>query len=391
MKKALLPVLTAVLALTAPPYLVSAVVTTELADETELASYFACQLEGAAYQMPCTVEEMEKNGWELSVDPEVEVMAGLSYAPGRMKKDGHEITAYLLNGSLDAVSCKESYVVGFSVYEDDQVSMVTGAGITFGSTLEEVEAAYGEDEDVADVGYITYEYTIPGNESLPEISNVIGGNSLEFDFNGEEKVSSIRLQYFMAPEDGSPQDPPSEEMPAVYESYEKPEELGEDLTSFRCSVNDNVYTLPVPVSEVAEEDLVFDRERIIPGLNETAVTDNIYVKNPLEKHIRAENGFISNLVLNSGTAAGKTVPEVTLPGNISVGSTVEELKEACSQFKDKEPGMYEEDGITYWVGEEDMYFSINDYENGKELVFIIEDGKISTISMRCASWPEKAS
>lgn len=111
-------------------------------------------LDGVKYQMPIAVQELAENGWKISdaitvaetTIPAYTAYSNVIYMNNREanKGKGASVRVGLMNLFDEEVKLEESYLydIGFSTLTGNKV--ILPKGITLSSTLEEVEAAYGE-------------------------------------------------------------------------------------------------------------------------------------------------------------------------------------------------------------------------------------------------------
>lgn len=153
------------------------------ADLSEDLYSFDIKLEGVKYTLPASYSEFEKNGWKISdeeSDAEIPLNCYLKDA-FKLKKGDKVIDAYFMNdGSGTSKKAADCKIGEIAVYSTDNVSIILPNGITIGSSIDDLKAAYGEpkdtetydDKDLKDSEI--YEYTNPNIDGDVLSSSWIG-------------------------------------------------------------------------------------------------------------------------------------------------------------------------------------------------------------------------
>ncbi len=353
--------------------------TEEAEEEEELSDdiySFQLEMDGELYTFPMSFADFTAMGWEYQGDAE-EQMGPNQYTVGeRFQKGDAEVYASLVNLGINTVTFAEASVGGMSMdpyqFEDaPDTQIVFPGGIVFGqATAEDIEAAYGKPSDVYEGDMYTkmnYEY-----DSYQEWDFYVYAESgvlEEFEVRNfvedEEANAAAAAQV---------SDEPTEEVLA----YEAPEELGDELMSFKVEYAGVVYQLPVPVRVMEEDGWTVKEELSEPLVSGGSFGWVTMMKDNQELRCMATNygpdaAVIRNCFVTSFKAdtLGPDLP-LTLPGGATLGMTEDELL----AFLDDAGVEYEKDESSGF-----LYYEVKGPENildGFEFILNKEEGNVVT-------------
>lgn len=211
---------------------------------------FQLMIDGELYAFPMSFADFTAMGWEYDGD-ETETLSPNQYTVAeRFEKDGLEIYAAIANLGINTAAYADSVIGGVSLdrffYDDiSALDFTLPGGLKVGTATEEdIKAAYGTPTDTYEGDMytkLTYEYDYYRQWELyvyPD-SGVLEEFEVKNLVEDEEANAAAAAQV---------SDEPTEEALA----YEAPEELGEDILSFRVEYAGDLYQLPAPVSVFLE-------------------------------------------------------------------------------------------------------------------------------------------
>lgn len=208
-------------------------------------SDFQIQIDGEIYQFPMMYEDWKAYGW-TEKDPGDELEPN-QYQMMYFEKDGVTCMVFVLNLGISNRAAEDCIVAGMELdhfdWESNIGEVLLPGGLVRGtSTLEDIEAAYGQPSDSYE-GDLYYDYTYETDYN----------SSVELYVYKESGVlEDVEVRNFVEPE-GFDAGEVNEEVPAEILAYEKPEALGEDLTAFEIELVGQTYTLPVPVQTLLDD------------------------------------------------------------------------------------------------------------------------------------------
>ncbi len=290
-------------------------------------SDFAVSLDGEVFDFPMTYAEFETKGWTPSDDISSETIAPNQYSWVYYEKDGHTLIFYLLNLDVNTIPLNQALVCGIdmdSYYWDvSEGEVILPGGLVRGTaTQADVEAAYGTPSDVYEGdNYTKLTYETDVYESIEVQIDKETGTISDFDIRDLE-----------APEDFET-GAVSTEVPAAVAAYQKPAELSTDTSAYEVRVEDNVYTLPVPVSTLIADGWELkadDSAAYIKGgyfdwvtLQNGGQKIHAIAQNPEADAVAPENGWIEELEFGPNDIN----LDAELPGGLKVGMPREDFLE----------------------------------------------------------------
>ena len=329
---------------------------------------FTVALNGITYSIPCPYTDIEANGWKADFGTET-IDPGY-YDIVNAKNGGITLCFDIANLGVDSIPYAEGYIGGFSygVLENSEgCTIELSKGITYGSTKEEVLAAYGEPTRTYEGdSYLSLSYE---NDSY---------SSYKFMIDSETGlVESIDIQNLVVPETTDNTAAVSGDVPAIISAYKAPTDLGKDLLSFNVKYGGNLYNLPAPVAE-----FVKNGWKVKDGAGKTVVAKGYLVGVTLSKDNQTLSTTVENYTDNATTVENCFVTEVEyngtttkipleLPGGITDKSTYDEMIAAYGK-----PDNSEESSKTY------HYYTYGDIWEKVEFCFNTEESSVLVITVQ---------
>ncbi len=317
---------------------------------------FGFTLEGVHYTLPCSFDELSRNGWDVEwvydaeeTTPGKDRCAFPATYRGSYEK---QVTLEYYNGSTSARPVSECRIGYISVWQDGGASIVLDNGITFGSSYEAVQAAFGQPDEESEDSDNTKDLIYCGRDDQGEDQRIAIRISTATD-----SVTGIYLEYYKTlPDD------------AVYTVYETPSYLSayRAPSSMSISLADTVfilegalYRLPAPLSAFTDNGWTLDAyEQTVPGLNSdpnvwlerNGVSVRVRVKNFSEYQLETKNCVVCEIHFSEQFS-----PDVnfSIAGGIGYGSTFLDLRSAA--------GIY--DVAEYGGSDDRSYYCISDTNN----------------------------
>ena len=198
-------------------------------------------IDGAVYKLPCKYSEFEANGWEIEEDPgKIEPN---KYASLDLMKDRSKIRVSVTNFGGNVVSVNDCHVTNLyldgSNYGLNGMDAFIAKGITFGASIDEVKAAFGDPKDQDD-----YEYSI-----YVSYENDSSDVRFTFDVEDNKRLSEISINCNELSEEAQPSTEVSDEIPSIVQKYVAPTSIPDDWKKFTVKYDGKLYKLPAPVSE----------------------------------------------------------------------------------------------------------------------------------------------
>lgn len=195
---------------------------------------------GTAYTLPVPVSTLTGDGWVLE-DMEETLEPNQYMFSQRMEKDGMKVYVQVINLSIDELPVSECMIgqMSLSSYDaKDGATLELVGDVTLGTPKDTVLELYGTPGR-------TYEGESYGSLTYEGDSYV----KAEFDYDvATGLIDEISMRNFTAPQGYNDAAYAAEcEVPESVRAYEAPEELGEDLLTFRVKLDGAIYQLPAPV------------------------------------------------------------------------------------------------------------------------------------------------
>lgn len=292
---------------------------------------FQVSIDGTVYQFPMWYSDFESLGWTYDGDNTQTLSSNQYSVVETWEKDGVSVYTQLANLSMNTVPFSECMVTGITMdqydLKDCDWEIILPGGIQYGvSNADDIKAAYGNpsrDYD-GDLYYsMTYEY-----DSYQDIEFYVYKET-----NTLGKID-IRNMTELEGADNSV----DATVPDVVKNYKAPSSLGDDYYGTSVEVDGKLYTLPCPVSELVENGFTINEANsdMEVGSNnygwiELRYNNQTYstiIENYADYATVAENCFVTKF------ESGKNddMFEITLPGNISKGSSEADVLKAIEDF-----------------------------------------------------------
>ena len=292
---------------------------------------FQVSIDGTVYQFPMWYSDFESLGWTYDGDNTQTLSSNQYSVVETWEKDGVSVYTQLANLSMNTVPFSECMVTGITMdqydLKDCDWEIILPGGIQYGvSNADDIKAAYGNpsrDYD-GDLYYsMTYEY-----DSYQDIEFYVYKET-----NTLGKID-IRNMTELEGADNSV----DATVPDVVKNYKAPSSLGDDYYGTSVEVDGKLYTLPCPVSELVENGFTINEANsdMEVGSNnygwiELRYNNQTYstiIENYADYATVAENCFVTKF------ESGKydDMFEITLPGNISKGSSEADVLKAIEDF-----------------------------------------------------------
>ena len=323
---------------------------------------FEFTLDDHDYFLPSDYSRFVEDGWSLetavedgeAVNNDQEDAKAVELAPGDYSdyyyavNEGYRIGLKFYNDNDENASLESCKVVGISMD-------ALGESVPFTRILESIEFGSSYDEVVDICGEPSYIKTVSEETgTLAAINDIVFSeteektvdkayfyvdehNFVEFTFGIYNKESdcivNMVIESDVAPESEYKYEKDRKKAPDVIELYNAPALLGKTIDEFSFKYEDNLYTLPIPVSELIDDGWEFMRGASIKvqrGTTEDGVV------------LRKGNLFIEVMVHNYDTkkvqtpincyavslSAGVTGPfaNVLMPKGISLGSDAADVE-----------------------------------------------------------------
>jgi len=325
-------------------------------------------LNGVVYTLPCLYSEIAANGWEADFGTETIDPGYYDIVNG---KNGDITLCFdIANLGVDTIPYADGYIGGFTygILENDKgCTLELAKGITYGSTKEEVIAAYGEPTRTNDgSSYTTLAYERDTYSTYKFMIN-----------NDNGLVENIAIKNFVISETAAPTATASGEVPAVVTSYVAPTEIGTELLSFNVNYGGTLYNLPAPMAEFIKNGWTVkdragetvDAKGYMVGVtlskdNQTLTTT---VENYADKATTVENCFVTIVMFDEN----RTKTTIELPGGITENSTYEDIIAAYGK-----PDKVDETSTTY------HYYTYGSIWEEVEIIFNTETNKIGAITVQ---------
>lgn len=148
---------------------------------------FQVQLDGDVFSVPCTFQDFFDKGWEAEKDLATMELGDREGTTTRMLKGDSYFSVSFANTSGGNQMAVDSTVYKISVVSTaksgQKVDMMMPGGITYGATVEDLKAAYGEPDNEHDSG-----------EFINVTYNQIGGyHSIQFTVYHEGGLMQLEL------------------------------------------------------------------------------------------------------------------------------------------------------------------------------------------------------
>ena len=352
----------------------AAATATQLSDKLE---DYTFMLEGDVYQLPFAYSVLADKGWRIynSEYYDDTKINGNSYGDITLQKDKKTIDVSIINASGNAKELKDCNVGGISVYGSNKNApeFSIAKGIKVGDKEDKVREAFGSPTDTSN--YDEYNYLRYGEDD--SITTIVCDNGTD-----EYNDAQIEIKNFVATEDDKKTET-SDEVPEYLSTYVAPTELGTDPLSYNIEIENQVYTLPAPVSVFADNGWkIASQEDSVPSgrslssaikLQKDGKEIEASVTNFADYQTKPENCAISYLYFYADESKN---PEVKLPGGITIKSTSEDVKKWAG------------DKFDYSKSGDSEYYDYYDNDN-EGSIYINCKKTVSSMSVKKETWPSK--
>lgn len=352
----------------------AAATATQLSDKLE---DYTFMLEGDVYQLPFAYSVLADKGWRIynSEYYDDTKINGNSYGDITLQKDKKTIDVSIINASGNAKELKDCNVGGISVYGSNKNApeFSIAKGIKVGDKEDKVREAFGSPTDTSN--YDEYNYLRYGEDD--SITTIVCDNGTD-----EYNDAQIEIKNFVATEDDKKTET-SDEVPEYLSTYVAPTELGTDPLSYNIEIENQVYTLPAPVSVFADNGWkIASQEDSVPSgrslssaikLQKDGKEIEASVTNFADYQTKPENCAISYLYFYADESKN---PEVKLPGGITIKSTSDDLKKWAG------------DKFDYSKSGDSEYYDYYDNDN-EGSIYINCKKTVSSMSVKKETWPSK--
>ena len=305
-------------------------------------------INGQHYKLPCKYSEIKEAGWLLTDDETTELKPDSYGLTGAYLGDTNNYMGLsIINFSNDVKQLKDCYVgyisIDFSYDKNKDIDILLPQGITIGSTIDEVEKAYGKPTSDYEGEYYTkytYEAQIYKN--------------VEFQFDVEDKkLMKIEMRNLV----DEPSDVETESNSTTNDNeilevdYTAPTELGDDLLSFNVKYEGVLYNVPIPVTELQNNGWVIEKapvDKIAAKSSQggfklrkdnNTLTTRLY--NPHDKETSINNCLVTIIITDNYDSKF----DLEMPKGITVGSTESDIISAYGETNLKKE---ESDNIIYY-------------------------------------------
>lgn len=291
---------------------------------------FQMMLDGQVYAFPMTWEQFVQMGWTYDGDPGQTLDAGYYTTSEVFEKGELECYVDVINFDINALPLEQCYVGGisFDEYQADKaggLDLTLPGGLVYAQAVQaDAQDAYGTPSDVYEGEYytkLTYTY-----ESYREV---------ELQFSAETGLlNGVSIRNLSQPEDFVAS-PVSQQVPAIVESYQAPQAVGESLGSFALSYAGCLYQLPAPVSAFLDNGWTLvedDSEATVAGRDIGWVTlmyDNQRLR-VLAQNYSGQATAVANCFVTDVEASDDCKVDILLPKGITLGMTQEQLEAALA-------------------------------------------------------------
>ena len=329
---------------------------------------FTFKLDGVCYQLPCSYQDLTKNGWVLSYGPdESSTLESGKSEYVKLSKAGNNVELTVKNmteGQQQLSNCTVASIEAQLKEVDGKDYFQIAKQISPYSTKDEIIAAFGTpnttNEGSAD--YISLKYSFNNGSSDPSVSFML------YDSDSMKKYSTVKLTCSKAFEHKAL----NTYKPEYLSQYVAPKELGTDLKSGNFELEGKVCHLPVPIEELLNDGWTFkDKPASVPaGKTQSAELAKdgkkliIRVKNFGDYESAVENTMVCTVSIDS---RDENSGEMVLPGGVKIGTAEGDLKKLLpSDVKTYDSDQY------IWYD-----FSLKQHIFDMEITTDIKSGKVT--------------
>lgn len=287
---------------------------------------YTVTIDGLQMTFPMAYDDFIALGWSSAIvcDLEPERFALLDFS-----RNGHNTRFVMTNYGYETVPISKGYVVGFEMNKNPSYTFTIAGNIQFGSTREQVQAAFGDP-------YVNY-----GNNFVFTDDGTAGTlycSSIQFSYDQEDKVNRIYMQCVDGLNDiAPPVDVLDKEAPEIVQQYERPTDLGTELSDRIIRIDGNRYKFPCPLKAFLDNgwEITEGADRIIKAsgvdngvcIEKDGYTLNVPLRNYTDEAQPVRNCFIIEMYFDK---LWNDVP-LKFTGGITNQSTLKEVLEAYGE------------------------------------------------------------
>ena len=356
--------------------------TEEETEETDLLSDytwsdFIFSVGESVYKLPTPVSEVLKEGWVLEEAYSGSLIDPFTYIEAQAKNEkGYLANFYISNSSDVGVVTEDCMVVGVDLDLDAEEAGLP-EGLSLGlSDVNDIKNAYGiESTSEKSEDFTTYSYIVGEYERV----------DLRVSNDDKEVLVGFAVKNFVISDEVAIEGANSEATETVL-GYEKPASLSGDISDIQVKIDNNVYSLPVPVKVLLDDGWEVDEDN---SAKASTAHGSVWVRllkddaeiNTVAYNIEDDAEVLSNLWIQSiDMGVGDT--EFEVPGGIRVGMTKEDLTSILEEsgIDCKEYSVGDFDYLEYNTEGNETYTIVSIYNGNNDSNKEYEKGTVVYIS-----------
>lgn len=356
--------------------------TEEETEETDLLSDytwsdFIFSVGESVYKLPTPVSEVLKEGWVLEEAYAGSLIDPFTYIEAQAKNEkGYLANFYISNSSDVGVVTEDCMVVGVDLNLDAEEAGLP-EGLSLGlSDVNDIKNAYGiESTSEKSEDFTTYSYIVGEYERV----------DLRVSNDDEEVLVGFAVKNFVISDEVAIEGANSEATETVL-GYEKPASLSGDISDIQVKIDNNVYSLPVPVKVLLDDGWEVDEDN---SAKASTAHGSVWVRllkddaeiNTVAYNIEDDAEVLSNLWIQSiDMGVGGT--EFEVPGGIRVGMTKEDLTSILEEsgIDCKEYSVGDFDYLEYNTEGNETYTIVSIYNGNNDSNKEYEKGTVVYVS-----------
>ena len=356
--------------------------TEEETEETDLLSDytwsdFIFSVGESVYKLPTPVSRVLNEGWVLEEAYSGSLIDPFTYIEAQAKNEkGYLVNFYISNSSDVGVVTEDCMVVGVDLDLDAEEAGLP-EGLSLGlSDVNDIKNAYGiESTSEKSEDFTTYSYIVGEYERV----------DLRVSNDDKEVLVGFAVKNFVISDEVAIEGANSEATETVL-GYEKPASLSGDISDIQVKIDNNVYSLPVPVKVLLDDGWEVDEDN---SAKASTAHGSVWVRllkddaeiNTVAYNIEDDAEVLSNLWIQSiDMGVGDT--EFEVPGGIRVGMTKEDLTSILEEsgIDCKEYSVGDFDYLEYNTEGNETYTIVSIYNGNNDSNKEYEKGTVVYIS-----------
>ena len=331
----------------------------------------------SVYKLPTPVSEVLKEGWVLEEAYAGSLIDPFTYIEAQAKNEkGYLANFYISNSSDVGVVTEDCMVVGVDLDLDAEEAGLP-EGLSLGlSDVNDIKNAYGiESTSEKSEDFTTYSYIVGEYERV----------DLRVSNDDKEVLVGFAVKNFVISDEVAIEGANSEATETVL-GYEKPASLSGDISDIQVKIDNNVYSLPVPVKVLLDDGWEVDEDN---SAKASTAHGSVWVRllkddaeiNTVAYNIEDDAEVLSNLWIQSiDMGVGDT--EFEVPGGIRVGMTKEDLTSILEEsgIDCKEYSVGDFDYLEYNTEGNETYTIVSIYNGNNDSNKEYEKGTVVYIS-----------